>query len=164
MTGAVVQVNISAGGIPKYAVPEALVTPEGIRGDEWAHPLIHGGPLQAILIICAEVIEELVADGYPVFFGALGENFTVRGLNHRQLRSGQRFRAGEALIELTKIRTPCETLDIYGPSIRSAIYDAAVKAGDTSSPRWARSGFYATVLRPGIVRPNAIIALVDAAA
>ena len=155
--------NISPGGIPKRAIAEASVTPEGIRGDNWAHPRIHGVPLQAILIFCEEVIEELRAEGYPVFFGALGENFTVRGLDHRQLRIGQRFRAGETLIELTKIRAPCETLDVYSPSIKASIYDRAVKAGDTSSPRWARSGVYAAVIRPGTVRANDRIVLVDAA-
>ena len=163
MTGTIVQVSISPGGIPKRAVPEAVITPEGIIGDEWAHPRIHGGPLQAVLIVCAEVIEELRAEGFPVFFGALGENLTVRGLDHRQLRMGQRFRAGDAVIELTKIRTPCETLSVYSPSIKASIYDLAVKAGDTSSPRWARSGVYASVVRPGTVRPNDKIVLVDAA-
>jgi MOSC domain-containing protein YiiM len=163
MTGVIVQVNISPGGIPKRSISEAVVTPVGIQGDAWAHPRIHGGPKQAILLICAEVIDELRSEGYPVFYGALGENLTVRGLDHRQLRIGQRLRAGEAVIELTKVRVPCDTLDVYSPSIKTAIYDAAVKAGDTSSPRWARSGMYAAVVQPGVIRPNAIIAVMDAA-
>jgi MOSC domain-containing protein YiiM len=164
MTGTIVQVNVSPGGIPKRPICDAIVTPKGILGDGWAHPNIHGGTFRAILMICAEVIEELREEGYPVFFGALGENFTVRGLDHRQLRIGQRFRAGEAMIELTSIRTPCATLDVYSPSIKRSIYDDAVKAGDTSSPRWARSGMYASVVRPGAVRRNDRIVLVDAAA
>ena len=44
MTGSVLQLNISPGGIPKRPIPEAIVTVEGVRGDHWAHPDIHGGP------------------------------------------------------------------------------------------------------------------------
>lgn len=163
MTGTIEQINISPGGIPKRPIPEAILTREGIRGDSWAHPRIHGGPDKAVLLICAEVIEELQREGYPIFPGALGENFTVRGLDHRQLRIGQRFRAGEAVIQLTKVRQPCATLDVYSPSIKAAIYDEAVRAFDMRSPRWARSGMYAFVLQPGTVRPKDIIALMDAA-
>ncbi len=161
MTGSIVQINVSPGGIPKRPIAEAEVTPEGIRGDSWAHPQIHGGPRQAVLLITSEGIEELIAQGYPLFAGALGENLTLAGLNRREIRIGQRYRVGEVLIELTKVRSPCSTLDIYGPSIKEAIYDPEVKAGDVTSPRWGLSGFYARVLRGGIVRPRDIMQLVD---
>ncbi len=161
MTGSIVQINISPGGIPKRPIAEAEVTPEGIRGDSWAHPQIHGGLRQALLIITSEGIDELIGQGYPLYAGALGENLTVAGLDRRQMRVGQRYRAGEVLMELTKLRSPCSTLDVYGPSIKEAVYDAQVKAGDVSSPRWGLSGFYARVLRGGVVRPRDIIQLVD---
>jgi MOSC domain-containing protein YiiM len=161
MTGSIVQINISPGGVPKRPIAEAEVTPEGIRGDSWAHPDIHGGPNQAVLLITSEGIDELVALGYPVFAGALGENFTTAGLDRRQMRIGQRYRAGEVMLEITKMRSPCTTLDVYGPSIKQAVYDAQVRAGDPSSPRWGLAGFYARVLRSGAVRPKDIIGLVD---
>ncbi|HTW64287.1 MAG TPA: MOSC domain-containing protein [Bryobacteraceae bacterium] len=161
MTGSIVQINISPGGIPKRPIAEAEVTPEGIRGDSWAHPQIHGGPNQAVLLITSEGIEELIAQGYPLYPGALGENLTVAGLDRRQMRVGQRYLAGETLLELTKIRTPCTTLDVYGPAIKQAIYDAQVNAGDASSPRWGLSGFYARVLHGGTIRRRDIIRLVD---
>jgi MOSC domain-containing protein YiiM len=161
MTGSIVQVSVSPGGIPKRPIAQAEVTPEGIRGDSWSHPQIHGGPAQAVLLITSEGIGELIAQGYPLYAGALGENFTVAGLDRREIRIGQRYRIGETLIELTKIRTPCSSLDVYGPSIKKAVYDRQVKAGDISSPRWGLSGFYARVLRGGVVRPRDIIQLVD---
>jgi MOSC domain-containing protein YiiM len=161
VTGHIIQINISRGGVPKLPIPEGHVTRLGIEGDSWAHPRIHGGPRQAVLLICAEVVEALAARGYPVFFGALGENFTVRGLDHRQFRVGQRYRLGEAFVELTKIRAPCPTLDVYGPSIKQEIYDKQVKSGDPNSPRWGMSGLYAQVLQSGTVRPHDIITLVD---
>jgi MOSC domain-containing protein YiiM len=161
MTGSILQINISPGGIPKRPIPEATVTAEGILGDRWAHPDIHGGPRQAVLLITSEGIEELIAQGHPLFPGALGENLTTTGLDRRQMRVGQRYRAGEVLLELTKLRAPCATLGVYGPGIQRAIYDSQVKAGDPSTPRWGLGGFYARVLKAGTIRPQDIIALVD---
>jgi MOSC domain-containing protein YiiM len=160
MTGSILQINISPGGIPKRPVPEATVTAEGILGDRWAHPDIHGGLQQAVLLVTAEGIEELIAQGYPLFHGALGENLTITGLDRRQIRVGQRYRVGEVLLELTKLRGPCTSLDVYGPGIQRAIYDSQVKAGDPSTPLWGLSGFYARVLKVGTIRPHDIIALV----
>ena len=161
MTGSVLQINISPGGVPKRPIFEAEVTPAGIRGDSWAHPDIHGGPRQALLLITSEGIAELIAQGYPLYPGALGENLTTQGLDRRQMRAGQRFRAGEVFLEITKLRGPCSTLDVYGPGIQRALYDAQVKAGDPSSARWGLGGFYAQVLKAGVIRPHDIITLVD---
>jgi MOSC domain-containing protein YiiM len=161
MTGSIVQINTSPGGIPKRPTREALVTLEGIRGDRWSHPDIHGGPNQALLIITSEGIDELVAQGFPLFPGALGENLTTLGLDRRQFRAGQRYRAGEVFLEVTKRRAPCATLNVYGPGIQHAIFDAQVKEGDASSPRWGLSGFYARVLRSGTIRPGDPVTLVD---
>jgi len=157
MTGQIVQINISRGGIPKRPVPEAIITPLGLEGDSWNHPEIHGGPRQSVLLIAAESIDDLIARGYPLYYGALGENLTTRGLDRTQLRFGQRLRAGAALLELTKMRVPCATIDIYGPTIKQEIYDKRVKAGDYACPRWGLSGFYASVIEPGLVRVNDII-------
>lgn len=161
MTGAIVQINISPGGLPKRGIGEALITPLGLEGDACAHPSIHGGPIQAVLLICSEAVDELAGLGYPVFYGALGENLTTRGIDRKQMRLGQRYRVGQAVIELTKMRAPCRALDIYGHSIREAIYDELVKAGDPTSARWGMSGFYAAVLEPGVVRQNDRIILLE---
>jgi MOSC domain-containing protein YiiM len=159
VTGTVVQISLSPGGLPKRAVREAFLGPLGFEGDGHAHPAIHGGPEKAVLLIDAEGIDELAARGYPVFYGALGENLTVRGLDRRWFRSGDQYRVGDATIEFTTLRTPCRSLDVYGPAIKREIHDAQAKAGDTASPRWARSGFYARVLVPGMVRTGDIISL-----
>lgn len=163
MTGSIVQINISRGGIPKRAIAEGFLAPLGIEGDACAHPEYHGGPRQAVLLIAAEVIDELAERGFPVFYGALGENLTTRGIDRRQWRIGQRFRVGQAVIELTKLRVPCATLDVYGPGIQKALYDEQVKAGDPSSERWAMGGIYASVVRTGAIRQGDIIAFVDEA-
>lgn len=161
MTGTVVQVSISRGGVPKWAVREAYATPLGLEGDSHAHPQIHGGRRQALLLIASEIIDTLRMRGYPVFYGALGENLTTRGIDRLQMRIGQRFRVGEAIIELTKVRVPCATIEVYGKDIGQEIFDGQVKSGDVTSPRWAMSGMYASVIQAGTIRQNDIIALVD---
>jgi MOSC domain-containing protein YiiM len=159
MTGLVVQVSISAGGVPSHAIDTGSVTKRGIEGDGWRHPQFHGTPKRTILLITSESVDELVAQGFPVYYGALGENFTTRGLDRRSLRIGQRFQAGEAVIELTEVRFPCGTLSVYGPGIQAAIYDERVLRRDAASPVWGMSGFYASVAEPGLVRPGDSIAL-----
>ena len=162
--GVVAQINISRGGLPKRPVAAGMITTLGLEGDACAHPQIHGGPDKAILLIAAEAIDELKALGYPVFYGALGENLTTRGLRHRDLRIGHQLRAGAAVLEITSVRGPCASLDVYGPAIKGEIYDAQVKAGDVTSTRWGMSGFYARVVEPGPVYPGDAIVFLSALA
>ena len=156
----VLQISVSPGGIPKRAIPSGDVTPLGITGDGHAHPQVHGGPRKAILIITSEGIDELKAHGFPLYHGALGENITSIGLNRRTVRIGQRYHIGGILVEITKVRSPCETLNVF-PGIHKAIYDQEVKAGSPASPLWGLSGFYASVLQTGTIHPGDPIQLLD---
>ena len=156
----VLQINVSPGGIPKRPIPGGVVTSLGITGDGHANPQVHGGPRQAILLITSEGIDELKEQGFALYHGALGENLTTLGLNRRSVRIGQRYRIGDLLVEITKVRAPCETLNAY-PGVQQAIYDQEVKAGNPASPRWGLSGFYASVLRAGTIHPGDPIQLLD---
>lgn len=159
MQGRVVQINVSSGGIPKRPIPFGVITPLGLEGDGHAHPQIHGGPRQALLLIASELIEDLKAKGYPIEFGSLGENITMRGIDPAQLRLDQILRVGTAVVQLTKVRVPCNTLDVCGQGIQAELYDRQVKAGDPSSPRWGKGGFYARVIEPGVVATGDIISV-----
>jgi MOSC domain-containing protein YiiM len=161
MQGAVVQVSISPGGLPKRAIPEGYITPLGIEGDLHAHPAIHGGPMKAILIIAAEVVDALAARGYPLFYGAMGENITTRGIEIRDLRVGDQLRVGGALLEITQPRGPCSALDTYGDTLKLEVYDKRVKERDPASPRWGMSGFYASVIAQGPVQAGDPVVLVS---
>ncbi len=152
MRGTIVQLNVSSGGLPKRQVDSAFAGRLGLTGDAHAHPSIHGGPRKAILLIASETIGDLAARGFPVYAGALGENLTTAGIPIRALRIGDRLRAGQALIEITQPRGPCASLDVYGPSIKSEIYDQQVRGNQPASPRWGMSGFYASVVEEGEVR------------
>jgi MOSC domain-containing protein YiiM len=157
----VLQVNVSRGGIPKRAVSEAEITLEGLRGDWWAHPNIHGGSRQAVLLVTVEGIEELIAKGFELYPGALGENLTTRGLDRLEVRAAQRYRVGTAVLHITKLRAPCATLNVFGPGLQAVMFDAEVQAGNPASPRWGLSGFYASVVQPGTVRTGDSIVRIE---
>ena len=159
MTGSIVQVSASAGGVPNHPIECGHVTLRGIAGDGWRHPQFHGIPKRAILLITSEGLDEIQAIGFPVYPGALGENLTTRGLDRRALRIGQRLRCGTAAIQLTELRFPCDTISVFGKGIQTAIYDARVMKGDPLSEVWGLSGFYASVIEPGVLLPGDPIAL-----
>jgi MOSC domain-containing protein YiiM len=161
VSASIIQINISRGGVPKRPIPEGNITTLGIDGDHQAHQEFHGGVQQALLLITSEGIDELIAQGFPLFAGALGENLTTRGLDRRALRLGQRYRTPNVIFELTKPRAPCDQLSVYGHGIQKAVYDAQIQAGDALSPRWGLSGFYASVIQPGTIRPGDPIVLLE---
>ena len=103
----------------------------------------------------------LGTSGYPLFYGAMGENLTTRGIDVRQIRIGDEFRVGGALLEITQPRGPCSALDVYGESLKLEVYDRKVKERDYTSARWGMSGFYASVATPGPVRAGDAISLVS---
>src|SRR5438067_5364730 len=144
-TGVLKQINRSNGGLPKRSVSgRVMLDVDGVEGDGHRDLKHHGGRDKAVLMIAAELIDSLAARGFPIYYGALGENLTVSGLDPHMWRAGQRYRIGEdALIEFTKLRIPCLNLNVYDPRIKAELYDAQCKAGDITSPHWALGGFYA---------------------
>jgi MOSC domain-containing protein YiiM len=163
MSAVITQINRSPGGLPKLPVEGILkITAEGLEGDWQRNRKYHGGPDKAVLMIAAEAVDELASQGFKVTYGSLGENLTVRGLDRRSWRSGQRYRVGEGcVIELTTQRVPCTNLDPYGPGVQKAMYDAACKANDHASARWANGGFYARVIRQGVVFAGSAVELIE---
>jgi MOSC domain-containing protein YiiM len=153
-----VQINISSGGVPKRPIPKGEVTFARVRGDDWNDKKHHGHRDQAICLFSVENIAVLKSQGFPLFPGALGENFTTEGLNHHSIRVGQMFRVGKVVvIRISRVRTPCRTITVYGEGLLKAMYDAEVRRGNSDTPLWGRSGFYAEVIREGTVLPGDLI-------
>jgi len=69
---------------------------------------IHGrkGSSRQVLLMDLETLEE-----FGIAPGRFRENITTRGISLGTLRIGQRLRAGEALLEVTKPCEPCHQLD-----------------------------------------------------
>jgi MOSC domain-containing protein YiiM len=151
----IVQVNISPGGVPKRPVPEGYVTFSRVKGDDWNDKRHHGFRDQALCLFSIELIEELNAEGFPLFPGALGENLTTEGINYRKVRLGDVWLVGgQVSLRITKVRTPCRTITVYGNGIIRDLYDLDVKRGNVYTQKWGRSGYYAEVIHEGIVRPG----------
>lgn len=161
MRGSIIQINVSPGGLPKMPIDRAIVDEFGIQGDGHRNQKHHGGPRRALLLVAAEVIDTLKTEGWPLFYGALGENLTTRGLDHSVWRPGQRYRAGGIILELTSPRGPCANLNQFGAGIQARIYDKGVRALDPDSRYWGLSGFYACILKNGELRTEDIIELID---
>ncbi len=159
--GTLMQISRSPGGLPKRPIEgPVMLNREGVEADWQRNRKYHGGPDKAVLMISAEVLDDLAAKGFTVYPGALGENLTVSGLDPANWRSGQRYAIGEdAVIELTTLRTPCDNLLPYGNGIHAELYDAKCKARNPDTPRWARGGFYARVVHRGLLVPGSQIVL-----
>lgn len=140
------QVNVSQGGIPKFPVTGSVWIGEGgVEGDACRNLKVHGGPFKAVLLLGMEDLAEIRSLGYVVAPGTLGENLTTEGLPLMQLEPGMRLRTGDALLQLTKPRKPCRTLDPLGEGIQQAVL--------------GRGGYYASVVEPGHVKAGDSIRL-----
>jgi MOSC domain-containing protein YiiM len=142
MTGRIVQINVSAGGVPKRAVPQARVLRGGIEGDAHRNAEHHGGPDRALCLFALERIAALQAEGHPVEPGALGENLTIAGLDWAQVQPEAFFLVGdEVLVQITRFTSPCA-------GVRTAFLDGAYsRISEKRHPGWSR--VYARVLVPG---------------
>jgi MOSC domain-containing protein YiiM len=122
------------------------VTTLNLEGDEQSDLSVHGGPEKAVYVYPREHYEywrgELPGEDLP--WGAFGENFTTEGLLERDVRIGDRIRAGSAEFVVTQPRMPCFKLGIrFG---RDDMVKRFLRSG--------RLGFYLAVLKEGDVTPG----------
>ncbi|MDQ3803410.1 MAG: MOSC domain-containing protein [Acidobacteriota bacterium] len=142
MNGRIFQLNCSGGGVPKLAVREAVLTPEGLEGDWQADRRYHGGPERALCLFSLEHILELQGEGHPIFPGSVGENVTLVGLDWSRLEPGARLALGEeAVIEISSHAGPCKTIAASFAGGEFTRISQKVHPGD--------SRLYARVLRTG---------------
>jgi MOSC domain-containing protein YiiM len=131
-------------GIFKMPVPgRVMVRTLNVDGDQQADLTVHGGPDQAVYVYPHEHYaywsHELNRDDFS--FGQFGENFTTEGLLETEVRVGDVFRIGSALVQVTNPRIPCFKLMTKMNNFRLA--EPFLASG--------RTGFYARVLEEGEV-------------
>jgi MOSC domain-containing protein YiiM len=147
MPATLVQISTSPGGMPKLARNFGRVTRDGVDGDWQLNRKYHGGCDRAICLFSVEQYEwlrrEHAIDLKP---GDIGENFTTEGIDLDSIQAGDRLRVGETIIEITKVRAPCKSLNQWDPTLLKVII--------------GRSGWMAKVINPGTVRPGDAIELV----
>ena len=114
-----------------------------LDGDRQADLSVHGGTHKAVYVYPGEHYAPWRAElpGVELAWGAFGENFTTEGLVEDEVHIGDRFRIGEAEVQVTQPRMPCFKLGIrFGdPGMVERFLESR------------RSGFYVAVLREGLV-------------
>lgn len=150
--GRVLQVNVSAGGVPKLPVAEAHVGTLGLVGDGQREATVHGGPHRAVCLLGIEAISRVAAEGHPIAPGTTGENLTTEGFDVSALPPGTRLEIGDDLIlELSDDAGPCRTIRHSFRDLRFGRLSVATHPRD--------SRMYARVVREGAVRPGDAIRL-----
>lgn len=146
MTGRVLQINISPGGVPKLAIARADVVRNGIVGDGHTYSG-HGGPEKALCLYSVERIVALQDEGHSIFPGSTGENLTISGIEWDELEPGVRLRIGtEVVAEIASYTEPCR-------KIAGSFRDGAIeRMGQDAHPGWAR--LYARVIEEGTIVPG----------
>lgn len=115
----------------------------GLEGDHQADHRVHGGPFKAVYAYPSEHYAAWHAEypGRTFPPGFFGENLTIEGVTEDQVESGDLFRAGTALLQVTTPREPC--------------FKMGTKFGDMQFIRRfaesGRTGFYLAVLEEGIL-------------
>ena len=101
-------------GLPKQAVAELAITPDGAVGDynHYRAATLAGDPDQAILVVTTDVLDQLQLEGWPVAAGDLGENLTLAGVAETALVPGTRLELGAVRLEITKPCEPCTELHV----------------------------------------------------
>ena len=124
----------------------------GFEGDRVADPAVHGGVDKAVHFYPAEHYPRwhaFFADkglaAHPLLdaAGAFGENISASGLTEEKVRIGDRFRIGNALVEVAQGRQPCWKIDHHFSM--HGLTGAVISTG--------RCGLYFRVIEEGEVAP-----------
>lgn len=106
--------------------------------------------LRQVHLIHGELHDELIARGFEVAPGVMGENITTRGLDLLGLPRGTRLRLGaEAIVEVTGLRNPCKQLDDHQAGLLAAVLDHDVRGNLIR-----KAGIMGIVVTGGEVRPG----------
>ena len=106
--------------------------------------------LRQVHLIHSELHDELLAAGFAVSPGLMGENITTRGLDLLALPTGTLLTLGDtAKIQVTGLRNPCIQLN----RIQSGLM-AATLARDQAGNLIRKAGIMAIVVTGGVVRPG----------
>lgn len=138
--------------IRKVPVAEAYLSKESFEGDGVADKKHHGGRDRAVCIYPFEhyaLWEEQFGQRLPA--ATFGENLTVTQMLEKDVFIGDVFQVGEAVIQVTQGRVPCNTIDRRMDM--APLMKAMVKTGFT--------GYMCRVIEEGAIRRDSEIRLVE---
>ena len=105
--------------------------------------------VRQVHLLHAELFDELMAGGFAVWPGDLGENITTRGIDLLGLSTGTRLRIGAAIIEVTGLRNPCSQIDRFQQGLTAAVLDR-----DAEGRLVRKAGVMGVVVAGGDVKPG----------
>jgi len=149
--------NGEPSAIDKHPVDQPLwLGQTGFAGDQQGDRRHHGGMEKAVHHYPAEHYaawrSALPASAHAVLRpGGFGENLSTTGLSEATLCIGDRWRLGEALLEVSQPRKPCWRLNQrFGLPDMARLVQAS-----------GRIGWYYRVLQPGMVEPGSMLRLLE---
>lgn len=140
-------------GIDKRSVGgPVLLAESGVEGDTVCHRKYHGGPDQAVYAYGLEDLQFWSAElGQDLRPGGVGENLTLSGVDCNGAVLGERWRVGEAELQVRSARTPCRVF--VGFRGVPDLIKRFIAAG--------RPGAYLAVVRPGRVQAGDAVVVLD---
>jgi len=129
----------------------------GFDGDDQADKRVHGGPDKALHLYPTRHYTQLAAqfpDAEPLMgLGSMGENIATPDLDEHDVRLGDVWQLGTALIQVCQPRNPCWKIDErFGADGMALFIDQHLL-----------TGWYWRVLQTGVVNPTDTLALHEAA-
>ncbi|GGA45800.1 MOSC domain-containing protein [Paenibacillus physcomitrellae] len=142
-------------GFNKQATEEQLyLSATQLQGDGQGDTVHHGGADKAVCVYCFKHYpfweEKLGLTFKP---GAFGENVTLHDLTEEEVRIGDIFKWGEAVVQVSQPRQPCYKIAAFHGVPELTVY--VEQTGYT--------GFYLRVLEPGTVSQKDCLTLLEQA-
>ncbi|WP_329126638.1 MOSC domain-containing protein [Streptomyces sp. NBC_01465] len=106
--------------------------------------------LRQVHFIHQELFAEVLADGFEVAPGQLGENITTSGIDLLSLPAGTLLHVGdEAVVEVTGLRNPCLQIDNFQDGLLKQVVGR-----DEAGNIFRKAGIMSIVKAGGEVRPG----------
>ncbi|MBE1500814.1 MOSC domain-containing protein YiiM [Amycolatopsis lexingtonensis] len=137
----------------RVTAPELTLTELNLDGDRQADLTVHGGVDKAVYVYPAEHYPAWREDGFEASVGDFGENVSLSGVTEDDVRIGDVWAWGDALVQVSQPRQPCFKLAMK--TGRKDVTPLMIDSG--------RSGWYLRVLRPGTVPTAGPIELAERA-
>ena len=103
--------------------------------------------LRQVHLMHSELFDQVKALGLIVGPGQMGENITTRGVDLLHLPRGSQLKIGDAVIEVTGLRTPCKYLNEIAPGLMKACISR-----DADGSVFPLSGVMGIILADGEVK------------
>ncbi|NBH11030.1 MOSC domain-containing protein [Amycolatopsis sp. SID8362] len=137
----------------RVTAPELALTELNLDGDRQADLTVHGGVDKAVYVYPAEHYPAWREDGFDADVADFGENVSLSGVTEDDVRIGDVWAWGDALVQVSQPRQPCFKLAMK--TGRKDVTPLMIDSG--------RCGWYLRVLRPGTVPTSGAIELVERA-